>query len=393
MTPLSFKLTPLKRLVKQHSGAIKAGPFGSDLTSHDMQGGPVRVYNQRNVIERDLTVGDSGITEEKFSQLRSFEVHTGDVLITTRGTIGRILVVPSGAQRGILHPCLIRVQPDERKLDTRYLAWVLQDDEFMQEQVKLLSKSSTIDVIYSETMASLRVPCPPKHVQTAIADYLDRKTAAIDALIEKKERLIEELRKYQEAVIAEAVAPREGWRAYKVKHLFRALPKSSLPSGAGADAGSVKFYVSGEETKRVAEAMHTGTALLLADGGKATMHLAEGEFAWSDHVVCLTSEDGVTTEFIYNQLSVQRDMLDALGFRGTGLPMLDKRWLYEDLPVLLPESCDEAKRINTVIRTVREIVHSLTAKAYAAGQELRSYRAALISEAVSGKLSLDKVSH
>lgn len=49
------------------------------------------------------------------------------------------------------------------------------------------------------------IPIPSVREQTAIAAYLDRKTAQIDAVIARKERLIELLREERTAVISQAV--------------------------------------------------------------------------------------------------------------------------------------------------------------------------------------------
>jgi type I restriction enzyme S subunit len=49
------------------------------------------------------------------------------------------------------------------------------------------------------------LPVPRRHEQQAIADFLDRKTAAIDQLIAKKERLIELLQEKRRALITQAV--------------------------------------------------------------------------------------------------------------------------------------------------------------------------------------------
>ncbi|KIG14290.1 Type I restriction-modification system, specificity subunit S [Enhygromyxa salina] len=53
--------------------------------------------------------------------------------------------------------------------------------------------------------AEVTLPCPNYEYQVAIADFLDRKTAAIDALIEKKERLIALLAEKRAALIHQAV--------------------------------------------------------------------------------------------------------------------------------------------------------------------------------------------
>jgi type I restriction enzyme, S subunit len=56
-----------------------------------------------------------------------------------------------------------------------------------------------------ETIAALRVPIPPLKEQRAIADYLDRETARLDALVEAKERMLGLLAEKRRALITRAV--------------------------------------------------------------------------------------------------------------------------------------------------------------------------------------------
>lgn len=64
---------------------------------------------------------------------------------------------------------------------------------------------STILHLTGEKLRRQRFPAPPRSTQMAIVDFLDRKTAAIDALIAKKERLIELLEEKRQALITQAV--------------------------------------------------------------------------------------------------------------------------------------------------------------------------------------------
>jgi len=57
----------------------------------------------------------------------------------------------------------------------------------------------------SELWRKFELPLPPLPTQKAIADFLDRKTAAIDALIEKKQRLLALLAEKRAALINQAV--------------------------------------------------------------------------------------------------------------------------------------------------------------------------------------------
>ena len=56
-----------------------------------------------------------------------------------------------------------------------------------------------------ELLRSIRVPTPPLDEQHAIAAFLDRETAKIDALVAKKERLIELLQEKRTALVMQAV--------------------------------------------------------------------------------------------------------------------------------------------------------------------------------------------
>lgn len=203
--PEHWSVLPLKYSLAARAGAIKTGPFGSQLLSSEMVEGTIKVYNQRNVLDRDFSSGENYIAEEKYQDLKAFTVFPNDVLVTTRGTIGRCCLLPDGAELGILHPCLIRVQANPIALSPEYMALLIQESGIVLLQLQLLSNATTIEVIYSESLKSVRLPLPPLSEQRAIAAFLDRETARIDALIEKVEKSVELLREYRTALISAAV--------------------------------------------------------------------------------------------------------------------------------------------------------------------------------------------
>lgn len=88
------------------------------------------------------------------------------------------------------------------RLTPDFLLWVLRG---MKPEFERLRRGSTHKTIYMPDALQFRVPLPPLLAQKAIADFLDRKTAAIDALIEKKQRLLGLLAEKRAALINEAV--------------------------------------------------------------------------------------------------------------------------------------------------------------------------------------------
>lgn len=203
--PAHWRLGAIKYFVLPKSGAIKTGPFGSHLTAADMASGTIKVYNQRSVIDSDFNAGENFISEAKFAELSSFEIFPGDLLITTRGTIGRAAILPESAQRGILHPCLLRLQPDNSLIDTKFLKSLIQDSDLMKAQLSYLSNATTIEVIYSHTIASVIVPVPPIAEQHSIMGFLAVETARLDELTAEAHKAIALLKERRAALITAAV--------------------------------------------------------------------------------------------------------------------------------------------------------------------------------------------
>ncbi len=184
----------IKNLRSECKGAVKTGPFGSQLHSSEMTGGEIKVFNQRTVIDRGITSGENYISMDKFNQLIAFEVFIGDLLVTTRCTIARCMIVPESAEKGILHPCHMRLQLDENLAYDRYIEILIQESGLVLNQLQIMSNSTTMEVIYSESLKEVFLPIPPVDEQCAIAAFLDRETAGIDGLAEKVELSIDRLR-------------------------------------------------------------------------------------------------------------------------------------------------------------------------------------------------------
>lgn len=203
--PAHWKVKRLKNLLSPAKGAIKTGPFGSQLTVSDMENGTVKIYNQRTVIDGDFEIGENYISKGKFLELRAFEVFPGDVLVTTRGTIGRTAIVPPDAERGILHPCLMRLQPDAKKVLKEYIRLIIENGLFVFEQLKLLSNATTIEVIYSESLKNVILPLPTFSEQQEILNYTKQLEDKLGMAIRKIQEQIQHLREYRQALISAAV--------------------------------------------------------------------------------------------------------------------------------------------------------------------------------------------
>jgi type I restriction enzyme S subunit len=204
--PEHWAVKKLKYLLKENKDALKTGPFGSHIKNSDfIPDGKYKVYTQRNVLDNEYENGCEGISEEKFKELRGFLVHDRDVLITTRGSIGRCSIFPKGQTLGILHPCLIRVQVNEDLSLNDWVVNYINNTSLFYNNVKFNSNSTIIDVIYGYTLKEIFFPVPTLSEQKTILDFLDTKLNEIESLISKSQQEIELLKEYKTALISEVV--------------------------------------------------------------------------------------------------------------------------------------------------------------------------------------------
>ncbi len=203
--PAHWEIIPIKHTLQNAKDSIRVGPFGSSLKSHEFQDKGIRVYNQQSVYNEDFSKSDIFISEEKFNELRSFIVEPKDVLITSRGTIGKMTIVPKNGEIGVLHPCLIRLRLNKNRLIPKYFWWYVNHSSFFIESVKIASNSTTIDVIYSETLSSVKIPIPRVKEQLEILEFLSVKIPIIDTTISYERKKINLLQEYRQSLISEAV--------------------------------------------------------------------------------------------------------------------------------------------------------------------------------------------
>ena len=203
--PEGWDIVKLKYFLSDDKVNLRVGPFGSALAGSDFVEEGKWVYNQRVVLDDNFISNDTFVSASKYAELVGFEVIPDDVLITTRGSIGKVAIVPQDAPRGILHPCIIKFRVNQDMIPHSILKHVFNDTDFVLRQIKEMSNSTTIDVLYSYSLRNVLLPLIPMCEQPEIAAYLDEKCAALDTLIAKNTALLTELETYKKSLIYEYV--------------------------------------------------------------------------------------------------------------------------------------------------------------------------------------------
>lgn len=274
--PEGWKVVPLKYLLSNETNSLKVGPFGSQLSGSDFTDDGYWVYNQRSVLDKNFDSNDTFISEPKFNSMNSFKVDENDILITTRGTIGKICRIPQNYHKGIIHPCIIKFRINESLLMYSLLEKIFNESDLVKKQFEINSNATTIDVIYGSTLRNILIPVPPVQIQHSIADFLDSKCSEIDTLIENLRARVESAKEYKKAVITEAVTKGldkdtkmkdsgiewigempEGWEIVPAKYLFsnsdkrKSLNDEQLTSSQKYGIITQKEYMQRENAKIV----------------------------------------------------------------------------------------------------------------------------------------------
>ena len=90
----------------------KKGPFGSSITKAMFvpdKPGAVKVYEQKNAINKDASLGNYFISAEKYETLKGFEVFPNDIIVSCAGTIGETYVLPTSMRKGIINQALMKI--------------------------------------------------------------------------------------------------------------------------------------------------------------------------------------------------------------------------------------------------------------------------------------------
>jgi type I restriction enzyme S subunit len=131
-------------------------------------------------------------------------VRDGDVIVSTVRTYLRAIAPISDPDPGMVVSTGFAVVRPADDLTTDYAAYALRAPYFV-ERVVANSKGVSFPAINESEMATYELARPSESEQRAIAAFLDRETARIDALVAKKERLIALLEEQRTALITRAV--------------------------------------------------------------------------------------------------------------------------------------------------------------------------------------------
>lgn len=153
----------------------KKGPFGSSLTKAmfvSKGDDTYKVYEQKNAIQKDCTLGTYYISKEKYESLSGFAIQPFDIIVSCAGTIGETYVLPRNIQKGIINQALMLIRLYCRDIEQFYLLYF---DFILKEEAKNSSKGTAIKNIPPfDVLKNFYIPIPPLKEQIRILDEINK---------------------------------------------------------------------------------------------------------------------------------------------------------------------------------------------------------------------------
>lgn len=318
-------------------------------------------------------------------------------------------------------------------MQPRYYSYLFRSEGFADEYYR--QGTGIVDDLWSTNwsrMKNILVACPPLGDQEAIADYLDAKTAEIDALVADCEREAELLQEYRKAVISEAVtkgldptvAMKEsgiewigeiptGWETSTIfgvtslitngyvgptRDLFvdsgvRYLQSLHIVNG-DIDFDKHPYYVPEEwSALHSRSVLSTGDVLVVQTGAIANCAYVFDVYAGSNchALIVLRSDDAVMVGrylyyYLLSDIGKEKLLLTRTGATHPHLNSTKIRFVSVLVPPL-----DEQRAIAGYLDTKTAEIDSLIADKRTLIDKLREYRKSLISEIVTGKIKVPGV--
>lgn len=362
------------------------------------------------VTQGNVEVPDEQIIFEAAPSRARRRAESGDTLVSTVRTYLRAVAeVPVSDGELIFSTGFAVIHPDPEKVHPRFLTYQLQGEQFITS-VQAISTGVGYPATTATDVSNLPVWLPTVARQEAIAGFLDRETAQIDAVIAKQDELIGLLGERRQATLNELITEcSQECTATPIRHLAEVTVGIVItPSAWYTDEGGV-MALRGLNVRP--EAIDTTDTVYLTAEGHA-VH-SKSQLSAGDVVVVRTGQAGAAA-VVTNDLDgvnaidllivrpgphLRGDFLAMLlngenvqeQVRAGSVGALQAHFNVSALKaVVVPKvGLLDQGRVVSEWRSRSGAIDALIAKARHSIALMRERRAALISDAVTGRLDID----
>jgi type I restriction enzyme, S subunit len=314
---------------------------------------------------------------------------------------------------------LIRGRPDQKQIDPKLLILYL-NCQLTRSLLVSRANQVTMTTIDQSKFKDIHIPLPPLDEQESIAHFLDRKTSQIDALVAKKEALLEKLDEKRTALISHAVTKGldpnvsmkdsgvewlgeipEHWIVSKARFASSIfVPQRNKPE-LNSDEGLPWVTMDDMSSERIKETLFkvsdiafkiAGSKMLKKNSVIASCIGNFGICAINDVDVIINQQlqafipfSTIIPEYLCEIVRISNDYFKMIATAATVVYVNQSG--FANMPILLPPKEEQEEIVNFTVLKITKIDQQ-KAKVKEAIALLKEYRTALITNAVTGKIDV-----
>lgn len=343
---------------------------------------------------------------ERYDEDPFIQLQNDDLLITKDGTIGKIAVVKDIPKIATLNSGVFLTRPLYNSYSSEFMYWILFSEVF-KSFYDFNKSGSTIQHLYQNVFNEFKFPLPPLEEQTLIANYLDQKTAQLDTLIAKKERLIQLLEEERTAIINQAVTKGldptvpmkdsgiewlgeipEHWSLTRMRYLCD-IGTGGKDTENREDDGEYPFYVRSQTVERISTYSFDGEAILTAGDGVGVCkvwHYVNEKFDYHQRVYRMSDFNGILGRYLYYYLK-ENFVKEVMKLSAKSTVDSLRRPMFQNFQIAFG-TLEEQKEIIEFLEIHDTKSNALVSKYEQEIELLKEYKTALISEVVTGKVDV-----
>jgi type I restriction enzyme S subunit len=376
------------------------------------------VYLERGVIKfSDVTEKRTNVTSEDLSKYQA--VDPGNLVLNNqqawRGSVG------VSKYSGIVSPAYIVLALSD-EIDYDFANYLFRDSTMVSHYLICSKGVGTIQRnLYWPQLKRVNVCIPPLSEQTAIAEFLDRKTALIDQAIDIKQKQIELLKERRQILIHKAVTRGlnpdvkmknsgndvvgdipEHWQINKLRNSLKPISIKNHPHlpllSITRELGVIERNIDDPDENHnfIPEDLSGYKLIKAGQFGMNKMKAWQGSYG-------ISSYTGIVSPayFVFDLISDIEPAFFHLAIRskfyipffvqasdGVRIGQWDlSKERMKEIPIIIPPVNEQIQIVDFIERATDKILVAINAKEIEI-EKLKEYKATLINSAVTGKIKV-----
>lgn len=178
-------------------------PFWWSLKKEIFKKSWYAVYEQMHAIWDQYKEIRYYIDEEKFNEMKRFELNSWNLIMSCSGTMWKVSIVPEWIRKWIINQALLAIKPSEKLLN-KYLKLYMESWVFQNEITKYSKWAAIKNVASVKILKEIKIPLPSLQKQKEIVSYLDEVFAKNKELKTKYELQLKELEELKQSLLKDA---------------------------------------------------------------------------------------------------------------------------------------------------------------------------------------------